>query len=312
MVLSLPFRYTLSALTRGISSPLSLSASNFKCYSAMTTSFRVDGLPGKLDIAIVPCLRDNYAYLLRDVSSGATAVVDPSESKPVEAALADLGWENISLILNTHHHNDHIGGNEALHRRFCCQVIAPARERGRIPGIDIPVEEDDVVTLGKTEFSVIETPGHTRGHICFYSAHASSVFTGDTLFSLGCGRLFEGSAQEMFQSLEKLKCLPPETRVFCGHEYTQANSRFAIYVEEDNSSLQKRAKEIAILRAEGQPTIPTTIALEQATNPFLRCGSQSIRRKLGLTFGPQPPHSSNVTGGEVEVFRKLRQMKDTF
>jgi hydroxyacylglutathione hydrolase len=251
-----------------------------------------------LAIELVPCLTDNYAYLVHDAGAGLTAVVDPSEPEPVAEALARRGW-TLTHILNTHHHFDHTGGNLPLKERFGAQVVGPEKDRERIPGIDVGVVEGKPWTFGARSVGVLEIPAHTRAHIAFVFDDA--VFTGDTLFALGCGRLFEGTPAMMWASLSKLMTLPDATRVYCGHEYTQSNARFALTLEPGNAALVARAKEIDDLRAKAAPTVPSTIGLEKRTNPFLRPDSKEIRQTLGL------PHA-----GDVDVFAEMRKRKDNF
>ncbi len=253
-----------------------------------------------LDIELVPLLKDNYAYLLRDPASGATGVVDPSEAQPVLAAAAAKGWE-ISHVLNTHHHWDHTGGNLEIQRATGCTVVGPAPDRDRVPGIDVAVDEGEKFRLGAAEAEIIFIPGHTRGHIAFWFEASRALFCGDTLFALGCGRLFEGTPAQMWSSLGKLRRLPGETRVFCGHEYTQANARFARTVDPGNAALAARAERIDALRAEGKPTIPSTMAEECATNPFLRADDPAIAAAVGLP-----------ATDPVAVFAEIRRRKDNF
>jgi hydroxyacylglutathione hydrolase len=253
-----------------------------------------------LTILPVACLTDNYAYLLHDPAEGLCAVVDPSEPEPVERALAQRG-ARLTHILNTHHHPDHTGGNLALKRAHGAMVVGPASDRDRIPGIDIGVAEAAPWQWGPRSIRILEIPAHTRAHIAFVLDADAAVFTGDTLFALGCGRLFEGTPAMMWASLSKLMQLPGATRVYCGHEYTLNNARFALTLEPGNAELQSRMKEIEALRRDGVPTIPSTIALELQTNPFLRPGSPEIRRTLGLE-----------AAGDVDVFAEMRKRKDAF
>ncbi len=251
-----------------------------------------------LAIEIVPCLKDNYAYLVHDAAAGLTAIVDPSEPDPVDAALARHGW-TLTHILNTHHHFDHTGGNIPLKEKHGAKVVGPKKDAERIAGIDEGVEESTGWTFGARAIPVLEIPAHTRAHIAFVFDDA--VFTGDTLFALGCGRLFEGTPAMMWASLSKLMALPDATRVYCGHEYTQSNGRFALTLEPGNAALVQRTKEVDALRARHAPTVPSTIGLEKATNPFLRPDSQEIRRSLGL-----------IHADDVEVFAEMRKRKDNF
>jgi hydroxyacylglutathione hydrolase len=251
-----------------------------------------------LAIELVPCLKDNYAYLVHDSEAGLTAVVDPSEPEPVKAALARHGW-TATHILNTHHHFDHTGGNLPLKELFGAKVVGPEKDRERIPGIDEGVSEASPWRFGARTIPVLEIPAHTRAHIAFVFDDA--VFTGDTLFAMGCGRLFEGTPAMMWTSLSKLMALPDSTKVYCGHEYTQSNGRFALTLEPGNRDLVTRMREVDAARATDLPTIPTTIGLEKATNPFLRTRSPEIRRSLGL-----------LHADDVDVFAETRKRKDNF
>lgn len=254
----------------------------------------------KLEIHQFPCLNDNYGYLVHEPLSGATAAIDTPEVKPILAALEEKGW-TLTHILNTHHHFDHAGGNAELKEKTGCTVIGPKGEKGLIPGIDRAVGEGDIVELGAARARVIEVPGHTRGHIAYSFDEEHIAFVGDTLFALGCGRLFEGTAQQMWTSLGKLMALPDDTVVYCAHEYTQANARFALSVEPDNAALAARAKEIDEKRSRGEWTVPTTIGLEKKTNPFLRAASPDLRRAIGLE-----------AAADVDVFAETRKRKDNF
>lgn len=224
-----------------------------------------------LSVTPVPCLSDNYVWLLRDEATGAVAVCDPGEAAPAIAAVERLGGR-LDLILLTHHHGDHVAGVADLQARFGGRVIGAAADAHRLPKLDQAVREGDGVALGSSQARVIETPGHTVGHIAFHFGEGRVLLCGDTLFSLGCGRLLEGSAAQMFESLGKLAALPDPTLVCCGHEYTESNARFAVTVEPDNTALRARAAEARAQRSAGRPTVPTTMAEERATNPFLRAG----------------------------------------
>ncbi|HEY5346964.1 MAG TPA: hydroxyacylglutathione hydrolase, partial [Rhizomicrobium sp.] len=213
-------------------------------------------------IEIVPCLSDNYAYLVRDASSGLCAVVDPSEAAPVRAALAAKGWTP-QFILNTHHHPDHTGGNLELKKMFGAKVVGPGKDAARIDGLDIGVDESAPWMFAGQAVTVLEIPAHTSSHIAF--VFDGSVFTGDTLFAMGCGRLFEGTPQMMCDSLGKLMTLPDATQVYCGHEYTLSNGRFALTLEPGNAALQARVREVEVIRAKSRPTIPSTMGLEKQT-----------------------------------------------
>ena len=251
-----------------------------------------------LEIDLFPCRSDNFGVLLHDPVSGATASIDAPEEKPILDALARRGW-TLTHILTTHHHGDHVEANLALKQRFGATITGPKRET--IPGIDRKVDEGDVFDFAGRRVEVIATPGHTLGHICFYLPEEKLLFAADTLFALGCGRVFEGTPAQMWGSLEKLAALPDETTVYFGHEYTLSNARFAKTVDPDNAALLARVAEIEALRAAGGFTAPTTIGLEKATNPFLRAGDPGIRRHLGME-----------TASDAEVFAEIRGRKDRF
>lgn len=253
-----------------------------------------------LQIELVPCLRDNYAYLVRDADEGLCAVIDPSEAEPVQVALEARGWD-LTHILNTHHHPDHTGGNARLKQKFGASVIGPGKDRERIPVLDIGVDESAPFAFGSHRARVLEIPAHTRAHIAFVFDAADAVFTGDTLFAMGCGRLFEGTPEMMWRSLSKLMTLPDSMRVYCGHEYTLNNGRFAMTIEPGNDELRTRMRGVESRRAAGAPTIPSTIGLEKMTNPFLRPGSREIRRTLRME-----------DASDVDVFAEMRARKDVF
>jgi hydroxyacylglutathione hydrolase len=217
----------------------------------------------------VPILKDNYAWLLRDSASGATAIVDPADPHPVIEALERAGGR-LDMILLTHHHSDHIAGTDEVRARFKCPVIGAAADQHRLPRLDDALREGDTVTLGDATGRVIDTPGHTRGQINFFFPDGAVLLSGDTLFSLGCGRLIEGTAEEMFASLRKLAILPPETLVCCGHEYTESNARFALAVDPDNPDLHSFVGKVEQLRGAGQPSVPSVLREELKANPFLR------------------------------------------
>lgn len=225
-----------------------------------------------IEVVRIPALSDNYIWLAHDDTSGETIVVDPAEAAPVLAAAEARGW-NIDAIWNTHWHPDHTGGNAAIKEATGCAVIAPAAEAARIPTADRLVAEGDVVMLGDHTATVMEVPAHTAGHIAYHLPDAEILFVGDTLFAMGCGRLFEGTPEQMFGNMQRLAALPGNTAVYCAHEYTQSNGRYALVAEPDNEALAERMAEVDAMRAQGLPTIPTTIALERATNPFMRAAS---------------------------------------
>lgn len=239
-----------------------------------------------LEVVRVPVLSDNYAWLVHDAASGETVAVDPGEAGPVLDAAAARGWR-IGQVWATHWHPDHVAGIPEIKAQGAV-VTGPAAEAARIPTLDRKVAEGDAVLLGGHRAAVMETPGHTAGHIVFHFAEPGLLFTGDTLFAMGCGRLFEGTAAQMFANMRRLAELPGETQVFCGHEYTQSNGRFALAVEPDNAHLPARMVEVDALRARGEPTVPTSIALERATNPFMRAASadELAKRREGKdSFG---------------------------
>jgi hydroxyacylglutathione hydrolase len=246
------------------------------------------------------CLQDNFGVLLHDPASGATAAIDAPEAAPIEEALKATGWR-LTDILVTHHHGDHTAGIEELKERHRCRVVAPAAEAAGIPAVDETVRQDDKVRVGGLEANVIETPGHTAGHISYFFPADRLAFVGDTLFSIGCGRVIEGNAQMMWESLLKLRALPDDTRVFCGHEYTAANVRFAKTIEPTNALLNERAKEVAELVAAKKLTIPSTIGEEKAANPFLRADVPDVAQAVGLAGKPA-----------WQVFAEIRERKNKF
>ena len=224
-----------------------------------------------LEIVPVAVLRDNYVWLMHDPASGETVAVDPSVAEPVLDAAAARGWR-ISQVWNTHWHPDHTGGNDSIRAATGCTITGPA-EAERVSKMDRIVKGGDRASIGAIEAELIDIPAHTAGHVAFFLAAEQIVFVGDTLFAMGCGRLFEGDAAQMHASLQRLAALPADTRVYCGHEYTLANGRFAVTVEPDNAALVRRVAEVAEMRERGEVTLPTTIALERATNPFMRARS---------------------------------------
>jgi hydroxyacylglutathione hydrolase len=225
-----------------------------------------------IEVARIPVLSDNYVWLVHDRESEETVVVDPAVAEPVLAEAARRGWR-ITQIWNTHWHPDHTGGNAAVKEATGAFVTGPAAEAARIPTLDRQVAEGDRVRLGSIEAQVMEVPAHTAGHIAYHLPSEAAAFVGDTLFAMGCGRLFEGTAEQMYANLQRLAALPPETVVYCAHEYTLSNGRFALTVEPDNAELRRRMEEVEAARAAGEPTVPTSMALELATNPFIRASS---------------------------------------
>ncbi|AVO39644.1 hydroxyacylglutathione hydrolase [Pukyongiella litopenaei] len=253
-----------------------------------------------LEIVTIPCLADNYAFLAHDDASGETAVVDVPEAAPILDALADRGWTATQVLL-THHHYDHIDGLPDLLAVHDAQVTGAAADAHRLPPLDHAVAEGDRMQIGAETGSVIDVSGHTVGHVAFHFPASAVVFTADSLMALGCGRVFEGTMPQMWASLSKLAALPPETTVCSGHEYTETNGRFAVTVDPDNPALAARVAEIARARAAGEATVPSTLALELATNPFLRAGDAAIQRNLGMD-GADP----------AAVFAEIRARKDRF
>lgn len=253
-----------------------------------------------IEIRQIPVLADNYIYLVHEPEEDATAVVDPAVAKPVLDGLKERGWR-LTHVLNTHHHWDHVGGNRELQAATACTIVGSDLDRQRIPGIDLALKDGEVLHLGAATVRVLEVPGHTLGHIAYWFPEEAVLFCGDTLFALGCGRLFEGSAEVMWRSLDRLRRLPGETRVYCAHEYTLGNARFALTVEPDNPALERRFREVEADRREGRFTVPSLLEEERATNPFLRPESPEIRYRLGLEGAPAEA-----------VFAELRRRKDGF
>jgi hydroxyacylglutathione hydrolase len=246
------------------------------------------------------CLKDNYGVLIHDPDSGATASIDAPEAAPIEAALKATGWK-LSDILVTHHHHDHTGGIAELKARHHCRVVAPRGEAAKIPQVDETVGEGETVKVGKLTAKVIETPGHTLGHIAYWFPEDHLAFVGDTLFSIGCGRVIEGTPEMMWRSLVKLRDLPNETQVYCGHEYTAANIRFALSIDENNPVLEARDAQVQRLIAEREPTIPVTIGDEKLANPFLRADVPDLAVDIGMAGRPA-----------AEVFAEIRERKNKF
>ena len=253
-----------------------------------------------LKIDIIPCLQNNYSYVIQDTITNKIGVIDPSEFSPIDIFIKKK-FNKIDFILNTHHHYDHTGGNLELKKKYNCKIIGSSLDEERIPGIDIKLNHNDIFKFGSIEFKIILVPGHTFGHICFYFNKEKIIFTGDTLFSLGCGRVFEGTYSEMLRSLNKIKKLPNDTSVYCGHEYTKKNLDFCSEIEINNHYLKEKKKWIESRIDKKVPTLPVTIEEELNTNIFLRCDVSSVKKYLGME------HSS-----EVEIFKKLRDLKDSF
>ena len=250
-------------------------------------------------IEIIPCLSDNYSYLIHEKNTNTISIVDPSEFKACEEVINK--HKKLDFILNTHHHADHVGANLELKKKYKSKILGSESDKSRIPGIDILLRENQKQKIGNLEFEVIFVPGHTKGHIAFFFSKEKIVFTGDTLFSLGCGRVFEGTHEEMFNSLNKIKNLPPDTKIYCGHEYTKSNLNFCLAYDSKNTFLKEKKIDIQKKLNSNQPTIPSTLDQEIKTNIFLRCDDPEIKHTLGLK-----------DSSEVEVFSKLRDLKDTF
>jgi hydroxyacylglutathione hydrolase len=253
-----------------------------------------------LEIERIPCLKDNYVWLLRSSTGDCIGVVDPAEAAPVEAAAARTGLP-LTHIFNTHHHGDHVGANIALKARYGATIVGPRADQARIPGIDVAVADGETYAFGAEIATVLDVPGHTRGHIAFWFAGSSALFCGDALFALGCGRMFEGTAPQMWRSLAKIRALPDATNVYCAHEYTQSNARFAVSVDPGNAELRARVAEIDRQRAAGEATVPSLLGLEKRTNPFLRADDRDLARRIGLP-----------SAAPAEIFGALRAAKDAF
>ncbi len=253
-----------------------------------------------LEIVTVPCLTDNYAYLIHDPAAHATAVVDVPDEMPIEAELERRGWRLTDILL-THHHADHTDGAAALKATTGARVVGAAMDAGRLPPLDLAVQGGETFLVGSLEVEVIAAPGHTSGHIAFHLPAAAAVFTADSLMALGCGRLFEGTPAQMWDSLSRLSRLPAATTVHSGHEYTASNARFAMTIERDNPALISRVEKIGALRQEGRPTVPSTLSDELATNPFLRAHLPAVKAAIGL------PGAT-----DAEAFAEIRRRKDVF
>lgn len=255
-----------------------------------------------LDIIPLKALEDNYIYLVREPGSGTTGVVDPSEAGIVLEALKTRQWP-LHFIFNTHHHWDHVAGNETLKKATGAVVISSAYdyEHHRIPGVDRGLREGECLSFGNLEVRPLDIPGHTLGHLAFWFPQVKTFFPGDTLFSIGCGRLFEGTAGQMWTSLKKIKALPDDTLIYCGHEYTASNLKFALSLEPESLGLLDKQKHVSVLRKSGLPTVPAILGEEKQLNPFLRADDISFAEKLSLS-----------TSGPVKVFSELRRRKDRF
>ena len=253
-----------------------------------------------IHIELIRALSDNYIYLLHNDKDNITAVIDPGEAYPVTKVLQEKNW-NLDQIINTHHHNDHTGGNAELKKQWGSKLIAPSYEKDYIPNVDNFVSHNDIISIAGLDANVIHTPGHTLGHVCYYIPKQKCLFSGDTMFYLGCGRVFEGTMEEMWHSLLKLKSLPDDTLVYCGHEYTLSNAKFSTHIDPNNSLLKKAYADINIQREKGLPTIPFLLGNEKKINPFLRVDEPLFTNAMGLQ-----------TNNPSELFGKLRVQKDNF
>lgn len=253
-----------------------------------------------LELVTVPCLSDNYAFLIHDDVTRRTALIDAPEAEPIMEVLTGRGWELSDLLL-THHHSDHIQGVEELHHAYDCRILGGRADQHRLPPLDIALGEGDVEAVCGEDVHVMEVPGHTVGHIAFWLPGAQIVFTGDTLMALGCGRLFEGTANQMWDSLSRLMALPDETTVCSGHEYTLSNAKFALTIEPENAALKARAEAVADATIAGKPTVPSLLAEEKATNPFLRAHLSEVKEGLAM-----------AGCSDAEAFAEIRARKDAF
>ena len=248
----------------------------------------------------IPCLTDNYAYIIYDDISKIACVIDPSEAKPIISFLKKKQIK-LNYILNTHHHFDHIGGNIELKKKYDAKVVGFEGDKHRIPGIDITVKDKEICRFGSSSVKILHIPGHTLGHICFFFEKEKIAFTGDTLFSLGCGKIFEGDHNQMLESLNKIKKFPKETLIYCGHEYTYKNAEFCMKYDVDNLDLKNKFLKVKELRAKNLPTIPAVLGDELKTNIFLRCSENELKIKLNMK-----------NQDNLKVFRKVRDLKDKF
>jgi hydroxyacylglutathione hydrolase len=253
-----------------------------------------------LEIVRIPVLSDNYVWLMREPQSGCVGVVDPAVAGPVLAEASKRGWK-ITHILNTHHHGDHVGGNREIKEATGCTVVGLGRDKARIPGIDVTVEDGDRYRFGEAEAEVIFVPGHTIGHCAYAFEEQRALFCGDTLFALGCGKMFEGTPQQFWHSLERLRALPDDMRVYCAHEYTQSNARFAVTIETDNRQLLARRDSIDAARARGEATVPSLLGEEKQTNPFLRADKPWVQMGVGMRGGDP-----------ILVFAEVRHRMEVF
>ena len=253
-----------------------------------------------MEITPIPCLSDNYAYIINDRNSKTIGVVDPSEAKPIISFLKKTNLK-LDYVLNTHHHFDHIGGNIELKKTYDSKIVGFLGDKHRIPGIDITLKNNDQWNFGNSTVKILHIPGHTLGHICFFFEKEKIAFTGDTLFSLGCGRIFEGTHKQMLESLNKIKKLPKDTKIYCGHEYTYKNAEFCTKYDANNIDLKKKFDQIKKLRSNNLPTIPTSLEDELNSNIFLRCDQNDLKIKLNMK-----------NEEDFKVFKKVRDLKDSF
>ena len=253
-----------------------------------------------IDISIINCLSDNYSYLIKDKKTNLVGVIDPSNFREVDQKVSQT-YKKLDFILNTHHHSDHVGGNIDLKKKYNSKIICSSYESDKIPDADIKKSDGEKFTFGEINFEVLHIPGHTLGHIAFYSEKANIIFTGDTLFSLGCGRIFEGTFEQMFNSLEKIKNLSKNTMIYCGHEYTNNNAKFCKTIDKNNKKLQNKIKDVEYKTEKKLPTLPVMLGDELETNIFLRCDDIRIKNNLKMN-----------NSSKLEVFTKLRKLKDQF
>ncbi len=253
-----------------------------------------------IEIIQIPLLSDNYSYVIIDKNTKITGCIDPSVSKDIVKVLKNKGID-LDFVLNTHHHQDHVGGNQELKEIYNCKIIGSYSDQNRIPGIDIKLKEDEEFNIGESIFKIIDTPGHTIGHICFYFEDQNFLFCGDTIFSLGCGRLFEGSYEQMTESILKIRSLPDCTKIYCGHEYTESNAKFAEFLDSRDDLLKNKISNIKKDRLKSKPTVPTTLKEEKMLNPFMKFDNQEYLDSIKL---------KNISN--VENFKTIRMMKDNF
>ena len=253
-----------------------------------------------MDIEIIPCLNDNYSYLIKDDQTDTVAIIDPSELSPCDEKI-NQEYKKLDFILDTNHHFDHIGGNADLKKKYGSKILGFEKDKKRIPGIDILLKDNQEFKIGNLKFKTLFIPGHTLGHIAFYFEKEKVVFTGDTLFSLGCGRIFEGTHQQMLNSLNKIKRLPGDTKIYCGHEYTKNNLGFCLKFNPNNNYLREREKVLDAKIKDGKPTIPSTIKDEIQTNIFFKYDDLDVKQALNLK-----------NASDLEIFTKLRDLKDNF